>query len=61
MRLIDTHCHLCHGRLRPQVDAVLSRARVAGVEAVICAAADLQESVAALALACKQPDVACLA
>jgi len=61
MRLIDTHCHLCHGRLRPHVDAVLDRARAAGVEAVICAAADLQESAAALALARERPDVACLA
>ncbi len=61
MKLIDTHCHLCHGRLRPQVDAVLDRARQAGVVAIICAAADLQESTAAIGLAHQRPDVYCIA
>lgn len=51
MKLIDTHCHFCNGRLRQQVDDVLDRARKAGLVAAICAAADLQESTAALALA----------
>ncbi len=57
MKLIDTHCHLCHGRLRPQVDDVLNRARAAGVVAMICAAGDLPESAAALGLGRREPDV----
>ncbi|MHC4295578.1 MAG: TatD family hydrolase, partial [Planctomycetota bacterium] len=61
MKLIDTHCHLCHGRLRNQVDDVLARAQAAGVTAVICAAANLHESKAALGLARRRPDVYCLA
>ncbi len=61
MRLIDTHCHLCHGRLRQQVDAVLDRAREAGLVAVICAAGDLHEAKAALGLARRHGDVRCLA
>jgi len=61
MRLIDTHCHLTHGRLRPDVDAVLTRARQAGVAAFVCAAGDLPESKAALGLAHQQPDVYCMA
>ena len=48
MKLIDTHCHLCHGRLRPHVDDVLNRPRAVGVVGMICAAGDLPESVAAL-------------
>ena len=50
MQLIDTHCHLAHGRLLPDVGNVLSRARAAGVTAVICAAGDLVESRANLGL-----------
>ncbi len=46
--LIDTHAHLAHGKLRPQVEAVLARAQEAGVSRVICAAADLRETEAAL-------------
>jgi TatD DNase family protein len=61
MRLIDTHCHLTHGRLRPQIAAVLERARQAGVTAVVCAAADLAESHEAAALAGREDDVYCLA
>jgi len=51
MTLIDTHCHLAHGRLCRQVPAVMERALAAGVKAVICAAGDLRESKAALELA----------
>lgn len=57
MELIDTHCHLCHGRLRQQVQAVLERAAAAGVHAVICAAGDLQESRSAMSLARSRQDV----
>jgi len=51
MRLIDTHCHLADDRLRGRVGEVLARARDAGVVACICAAGDLAETRAALALA----------
>ena len=51
MRFIDTHCHLAHGELRQQAEAVLGRARDAGVVVLVCAAGDLSESKAALALA----------
>ena len=61
MKVFDSHCHLCHGRLRPQIDDVLSRARSAGVAGMICAAGDLQESAAAVGLARKHPDVYCTA
>lgn len=57
MTLIDTHCHLTHGRLLPKVDQVLHRARQAGLAAMICAASDLDESRASLGLAHRHPDV----
>ena len=41
---IDTHCHLAHGRLAGQVQAVLDRAVRAGVVAMICASGDLAEA-----------------
>ncbi|MFP4053797.1 MAG: TatD family hydrolase [Phycisphaerae bacterium] len=61
MELIDTHCHLCHGRLRQSADEALQRARDAGLSAVICAASDLPESKAALGMARRHPDVHCMA
>jgi len=61
MTLIDTHCHLCHGRLRTQADAALDRAHQAGVTGVICAAADLAESTAAAGLAASREGVWCIA
>jgi len=51
MKLIDTHCHLAHGRLRQRVDDLLARATEAGVVACICAAADVAETKAAVGLA----------
>ena len=61
MKLIDTHCHLAHGRLRQQVPAVLQRARDAGMVAAICAAGNVQESRAALGIAREHEGVRCLA
>jgi len=61
MNLIDTHCHLCHGRLHQQVPGVLDRAREAGVHTMICAAADLHESRTALGLARRYDNVYCMA
>ena len=59
--LIDTHCHLTHGRLRQQTDAVLDRAHADGVHRVICTAATVHESKAALALARRRMEVYCTA
>ncbi|MFW6132415.1 MAG: TatD family hydrolase [Planctomycetota bacterium] len=59
--LIDTHCHLAHGRLRAQVEAVLARAREAGVVVMVCAAGNLPDSSAALGLARAHDDVYALA
>lgn len=33
--MIDTHCHLTHARLAPEEDAVLARAREAGLDLVV--------------------------
>ena len=57
MRLIDTHCHLSHGRLRRQVDDVLARAAEAGVVHVICATGTVAEAHAAAGLADAHADV----
>lgn len=61
MKLIDTHCHLCHGRIRSQIEDVLTRGRAAGLAAFICATGDLPESAAAVELARKHPDIYCTA
>lgn len=50
MRLVDTHCHLAHGRFRQHLPSVLARAREAGVVVLVCAAGDLREAEAALGL-----------
>ena len=60
-RLIDTHCHLAHGRLYQQVEAVLDRARDAGVAACICATGTLQDSRTAMHITREHPGVFCTA
>jgi TatD DNase family protein len=57
IQLIDTHCHLAHGRLRPQLDAAMARAKEAGVAAFVCAAGDLAESRAGRELAAAHHEV----
>ena len=57
MKLIDTHCHLAHGRLCGEVPAILLAASDADVSAVICAGADLHESKTAANLAKKYQQV----
>ncbi|MBK8915807.1 MAG: TatD family hydrolase [Phycisphaerales bacterium] len=49
--LIDTHCHLTYDELRPQVDAVLERARQAGVTRCITVGTTPADAARALALA----------
>ncbi len=61
MNLIDTHCHLAHPRLAASLDDVLARARQAGVTAFVCAAGNVQDSRAALAIARREANVYCLA
>jgi TatD DNase family protein len=61
MKLIDTHCHLANRRLNGQLPEVFRRAAEAGVAAFVCAAADVNESLAALALARQHPDVRSMA
>ncbi|MFP4105419.1 MAG: TatD family hydrolase [Phycisphaerae bacterium] len=51
MKLIDSHCHLTHKRIRKDLDAVLQRARQAGLIHIVCAAGNLPESAAACELA----------
>jgi len=51
MNLIDTHCHLSHGRLRQNTSALLDEAVAAGVSKIICASADLAEIRASAELA----------
>jgi len=61
VKLIDTHCHLTHGRLARQLPDVLARSKQAGVEAMICAAGNVQESKASLNLARAHAGVYCTA
>jgi len=55
--LIDTHCHLTFDDLSPQVDAVLDRARAAGVPRVITVATTPADARAALTLIESRPQV----
>ena len=57
MKLIDSHCHLTHGRLRPQLADVLGRADDAGVAAFISASGDLAESGRNASLARKHENI----
>jgi len=59
--LIDTHCHLTHGRLRSRLAEVLARAGDAGVTAMIAAASHVADSAAAAALADRHDAVYCTA
>lgn len=51
MRLIDSHCHVNAERFEDDVDAVLERARLAGVERILVPGWNLASSERALALA----------
>ena len=59
--LIDTHCHLTDGRLERRLEAVLGRAREAGVAGCICAAASVPDSESAAELAAAHEGVFCMA
>lgn len=55
--LFDSHCHLTDERFEGEVDAVLARAREAGVDGLVTIASDVADAERALALARTQPDV----
>ncbi|MFQ5805580.1 MAG: TatD family hydrolase [Phycisphaerae bacterium] len=55
--LVDTHCHLTLDDLSPQVNALLDRAREAGVQRVITVATTPADARAALALMETHPQV----
>jgi TatD DNase family protein len=61
MVLFDSHCHLTDERFAPDVDAVLDRARAAGVAGVVSIASDADDATAAAALAARHADVWCTA
>lgn len=54
---IDAHCHLDDEAYANDLDAVIDRAREAGMKALITAGADLASSRAAVALAERYPEV----
>ena len=55
--LVDSHCHLDLAQFDPDRDAVLARARVAGVELIVVPGIDLPHTRQVLALAASQPAV----
>jgi TatD DNase family protein len=57
MPLFDTHAHLHFPELRADLDAVLARARAAGVTGIVTIGTDRETNPAAVALAERLPDV----
>ena len=57
MRLFDSHCHLTDERLASEADAVVERARQAGLVGMVTIASNLEDAGAAAALAQTHPDV----
>jgi TatD DNase family protein len=55
--LVDTHAHLHFPEFAPDLDAVLERARAAGVRAIVTVGTDRETSRAAVALAERLPGV----
>ena len=57
MKLFDSHCHLTDERLHADADAVIARARDAGVVGLVTIASDVDDARLALALANRHEDV----
>jgi len=55
--LFDTHAHLHDPKFEPDFDAMMARAREAGVRRMVTIGTDLENSRAAVALAEREPDV----
>jgi TatD DNase family protein len=58
--MIDTHCHLTDARLLEQLDDVLERSRLAGVERMITIGTDLEDDRAAIALCRGRENLRCV-
>jgi TatD DNase family protein len=60
--VIDTHCHLTHARFRDDVDAVIARAREAGLERCVTIGTGVDDAGRVLELSRRHPEfVACTA
>lgn len=59
LRLFDSHCHLDDPCYDADLEAVLERARAAGVAGILIAGIDRKTSEKALAIACRYPRVFC--
>lgn len=57
MTLVDTHAHLHFPEFAEDLEAVLARARAAGVRAVVSIGTDRDTNPAVVALAAREPDV----
>ena len=57
MKLFDSHCHLTDERLAGQTDAVLDRAREAGLVGMVTIASNVADARAAAVIADANPDV----
>src|SRR6516162_9120429 len=57
MGLADVHAHLTHRALLPDVDAVLARARAAGVTSIVSNGLNPRDNAEVLALAARHPMV----
>ncbi len=57
MNLLDAHCHLTHELFKDDVDAVIQRARKAGVKAILVSGVNPPANREVLALCRKYPDI----
>src|SRR5688572_9606131 len=57
--MIDSHCHLTYEPLAIQLDAVLFRARSAGVEKIITIGTDITDAQRAIQLCQNHPNIRC--
>ena len=59
--MIDTHCHLTDRRLRSNLPGVMQRAAENGVDTILCAASDIEDSALAAEIAVQHHGVFCTA
>ncbi|MBN8920377.1 MAG: TatD family hydrolase [Rhizobiales bacterium] len=57
--LVDSHCHLDYPDFAAEIDAVVARARAAGVERMVTISTRVREHASVLAIAERFPDVFC--
>ena len=55
--MIDTHCHLYDDKLYPKLDEIISNAKKANVEKMICIGDNLNTSLKSLAIAEKYNNI----